>query len=158
MRYNQDELALLQGMEGKYIKKVIYHYWVNKTDSVDPLHFIDYMEINFEDQSKIVLHRPDGEERITPLPNINLKELHQEVLTQFKGKIGYVSKDYTQDEVWKDLLGKKINAVLLDEDEPGIYTTEALVLETDDTKVLIGLSMQEGLEAGLFGVEEETND
>ncbi len=155
MIYSNEELTLLQGMEGKTLLRVMYHFWVNKTDSIDPLRFLDYMELIFEDQSKIIFHRPDEEERISPLTDLKLHELHQEVLQQFKDKIGYVSKDFSGDEVWKNLIGCPIISVLLDEEEPRIFTTEALVIETEKDKVLIGLSMHEGLEAGKFGVVEE---
>ncbi|MDP1725627.1 MAG: hypothetical protein Q8M15_02500 [Bacteroidota bacterium] len=155
MLYTKEELQLLLGMEGKTIEKVLYHQWVNNAGIEGTMHFIDYMEMRFSDQTKILLHRPDEQERITPLIHVDIAALNADVIKEFKGKIKYVTKDFSETLLWKDLIGNPITAVLLDEDEPGAYTTEALVLEAGEAKVLIGLSMGEGLEAGPFGIVDD---
>lgn len=155
MLYTKEELQLLLGMEGKTIEKVLYHQWVNNADAEGTMHFIDYMELLFMDHTKILLHRPDEQERITPSIQVDIAALNADVIKEFKGKIKYVTKDFSETLLWKDLIGNPITAVLLDEDEPGIYTTEALVLEAGEAKVLIGLSMGEGLEAGPFGIVDD---
>ncbi len=155
MMYSKEELSLLLGMEGKSIRQVLYHQWLNTSDPAAIMHFIDYIELRFTDQTKILFHRPDEEERISPLTEVDLATLNAALLKEFNGKLKYVSKDFSDTLLWKDFIGKPISAVLLDEEEPGLYTTEALVLEAGETKVLIGLSMGEGLEAGPFGIVDE---
>ncbi|MBC7382986.1 MAG: hypothetical protein H7296_08320 [Bacteroidia bacterium] len=155
MVYTKEELLLLQGMEGKLLQMVYYHQWVNNADTNGIMHFIDYMELQFTDGTKVVLHRPDEQECILPLLMVNIPALNAAVVKEFNGKIKYVTKDFSDTLLWRGLIGRPLTAVLLDEDEPGMYTTEALVLEAGEAKVLIGLSMGEGLEAGPFGIVDD---
>ena len=155
MLYTKEELQMLLNMEGKTLTKVLYHQWMNNADANGIMHFIDYIELIFEDNNRVFLHRPDEEERITPLANVNIALLNQDLLKEFKGKLKIVSKDFSETLLWKPLINNVLTAVLLDEDEPGVYTTEALVLEAGYDKVLIGLAMGEGLEAGPFGIVDE---
>lgn len=152
MYYNTEHLHLLKSAEGKILSKVQYHFWVNKANPQDIFSFVEYIELIFTDQSKLILQKAEEiSEMILPLAKLDIEFLNHQLQLEFKGSLQYQSRDASNTVAWKNLINHTIDDVLIEEDE-GLFIAEAIIIGTHTHQTIIRLE-NDGLEAEEYILE-----
>lgn len=147
MYFNTEHLKLLKSAEGKTLDKVYYHFWVNKANANDIFSFIEFIELQFIDTTKLILQKAEEmDEMILPLPNLDIALLNYNLQLEFKGSLQYQTRDASKGDAWKQLIGFEIDDVLVEEDEDGLFIAEAIIIGTHKHQTIIRLD-NDGLEA-----------
>jgi len=152
MYYNAEHLKLLKSAEGKTLIKVYYHFWVNKANPLDIFSFVEYMELQFSDESKLILQKAEEiSEMILPIPNLDINLLNHQLQVEFNGSLQYQTRDASNTNAWKSMINQVIDDVLVEE-EDGLFIAEALIIGTHKHQTIIRLE-NEGLEAEEYILE-----
>lgn len=152
MYYNAEHLKLLKSAEGKVLNKVLYHFWVNKANPQDIFSFVEYMELQFTDNSKLILQKAEEiSEMILPLAELDIELLNYNLQVEFTGSLQYQTRDASNTKAWKNLINHAIDDVLVEE-EDGLFIAEALIVGTHSHQTIIRLE-NDGLEAEEYILE-----
>lgn len=152
MYYNAEHLKLLKSAEGKVLNKVLYHFWVNKANPQDIFSFVEYMELQFTDNSKLILQKAEEiSEMILPLAELDIELLNHNLQVEFTGSLQYQTRDASNTKAWKNLINHTIDDVLVEE-EDGLFIAEALIVGTHTHQTIIRLE-NDGLEADEYILE-----
>lgn len=152
MYYNAEHLKLLKSAEGKVLSKVLYHFWVNKANPQDIFSFVEYMELQFTDNSKLILQKAEEiSEMILPLAELDIELLNHNLQVEFTGSLQYQTRDASNTKAWKNLINHVIDDVLVEE-EDGLFIAEALIVGTHTHQTIIRLE-NDGLEAEEYILE-----
>jgi hypothetical protein len=152
MYYNAEHLKLLKSAEGKVLNKVLYHFWVNKANPQDIFSFVEYMELQFTDNSKLILQKAEEiSEMILPLADLDIELLNHNLQVEFTGSLQYQTRDASNTKAWKNLINHAIDDVLVEE-EDGLFIAEALIVGTHSHQTIIRLE-NDGLEAEEYILE-----
>lgn len=146
MYYNAEHLKLLKSAEGKTLSKVLYHFWVNKANPQDIFSFVEYMEFQFTDNTKLILQKAEEvSEMILPLAELDIELLNHNLQVEFTGSLQYQTRDASNTKAWKDIVNHIIDDVLVEE-EDGLFIAEALIIGTHTHQTIIRLE-DDGLSA-----------
>ncbi len=152
MYYNAEHLKLLKSAEGKILNKVLYHFWVNKANPQDIFSFVEFMELQFIDNSKLILQKAEEiSEMILPLAELDIDLLNHNLQVEFTGSLQYQTRDASNTKAWKNLINHTIDDVLVEE-EDGLFIAEALIVGTHTHQTIIRLE-NDGLEADEYILE-----
>jgi hypothetical protein len=146
MYYNAEHLKLLKSAEGKVLNKVLYHFWVNKANLQDIFSFMEYMELYFNDDSKLILQKAEEiSEMILPLASLDIELLNHNLQVEFAGSLQYQTRDASNSKAWHNLINDTIDDVLVEEEE-GLFIAESIIIGTHKHQTIIRLE-NDGLEA-----------
>jgi hypothetical protein len=152
MYYNTEHLQLLKSAEGKTLDKVEYHFWVNKANPQDIFSFVEYIELFFKDNSKLVLQKAEEiSEMILPVEKLDIALLNHQLQIEFKGSLQYQTRDASKTDAWKNLINHVIDDVLIEEDD-GLFIAEAIIIGSHKHQTIIRLE-NDGLEAEEYILE-----
>ena len=152
MYYNPEHLKLLKSAEGKILSNVLYHFWVNKANPQDIFSFVEYIELQFTDDSKLILQKAEEiSEMILPLATLDIELLNHNLHVEFKGSLQYQTRNASKTIAWQNLINDKIDDVLVEE-EDGLFIAEAIIIGTHKHQTIIRLE-NDGLEAEEYILE-----
>jgi hypothetical protein len=152
MYLNNEHLKLLKSAEGKILEKVYYHFWVNKANPEDIFSFLEYIEFQFKDEAKLILQKADDvNDMIIPVPSLDIALLNYNLQIEFKGSLQYQTRDASNGNAWRNLIGFEIDDVLVEEDD-GFFIAEAIIIGTHKHQTIIRLE-NDGLEAEEYIIE-----
>ena len=152
MYYNTEHLQLLKSAEGKTLEKVVYHFWVNKANPQDIFSFVEYIELFFTNNTKLILQKAEEiSEMILPLSTLDIALLNHQLQVEFNGSLQYQTRDASNTDAWKHLINHLIDDVLIEEDE-GLFIAEAIIIGSHTHQTIIRLE-NDGLEAEEYILE-----
>jgi len=152
MYLNKEHLKLLKSAEGKILEKVYYHFWVNKANPEDIFSFLEFIEFQFTDEAKLILQKADDvNDMIIPVPSLDIALLNYNLQIEFNGSLQYQTRDASNGNAWKNLIGFEIDDVLVEEDD-GFFIAEAIIIGTHKHQTIIRLE-NDGLEAEEYIIE-----
>jgi hypothetical protein len=152
MYLNNEHLKLLKSAEGKILEKVYYHFWVNKANPEDLFSFLEFIEFQFTDEAKLILQKADDvNDMIIPVPSLDIALLNYNLQIEFNGSLQYQTRDASNGNAWKNLIGFEIDDVLVEEDD-GFFIAEAIIIGTHKHQTIIRLE-NDGLEAEEYIIE-----
>ena len=141
--FSHEELLLLKQALKKTIRKILAYEWVNDLAGTSG-GFIDKLEFLFDDFSKLILSCHDSEKRIQVYSNYDSDQHNEALKHQFKGKIRVNTIDAGEYDLWKDVLGKKLNSFDFTINENGVVA-EKLIFIFESEKRIIELGAHDGL-------------
>jgi hypothetical protein len=152
MYLNNEHLKLLKSAEGKILEKVYYHFWVNKANPEDIFSFLEFIEFQFTDEAKLIIQKADDvNDMIIPVPSLDIALLNYNLQIEFNGSLQYQTRDASNGNAWKNLIGFEIDDVLVEEDD-GFFIAEAIIIGTHKHQTIIRLE-NDGLEAEEYIIE-----
>jgi hypothetical protein len=127
----------------------LYYFWVNKANPQDIFSFVEFMEFQFTDNSKLILQKAEEvSEMILPLATLDIELLNHNLQIEFTGSLQYQTRDASSTKPWKDLVNHVIDDVLVEE-EDGLFIAEALIIGTHTHQTIIRLE-DDGLVADTY--------
>jgi hypothetical protein len=152
MYYNPEHLKLLKSAEGKILGNVLYHFWVNKANPQDIFSFVEYIELQFTDNSKLILQKAEEiSEMILPIATLDIELLNHNLQVEFSGSLQYQTRNASKTNAWQNLINDKIDDVLVEEAD-GLFIAEAIIIGTHKHQTIIRLE-NDGLEAEEYILE-----
>ncbi len=137
-----DSYKRLKELEGKKIRRIIYFQWKNLT-SDDNFKSLDWIEVNLQDDTKIVLHYGVDNDGIE-LVEFNFEEELNKIETQFRGQATLIRENATLDTHWFPILDTEIKKVNFNKIK-GEYSNNQIVFDfTDDHQIEISIQ-EEGM-------------
>lgn len=153
MYLSTEQLASFKQMEGKSIKEVLYHFWVNKAIPAEELRFLEYIEIRFQEGLLLIITKEEDSGDLQVTTGIDLRKTNEKLKEEFNGLIQYDSRIGTNSLVWKPLLGDKIVSVQMEE-EDGLFLGETVLLAGENGHEVLLHTLHEGLNATIYAPDK----
>ncbi len=132
----------IKNIEGKKIRKVVYYQWKNLA-SDDDFKSLDWLEINLQDETKIVFHYGVDDDGIE-LVDFDFEVELNKIETQFKGQVTLIRENATLDTHWFPILDTEIRNIEFSQIK-GNNSNNQIILEfTDDHQIEIS-TKEEGM-------------
>ena len=154
MYLSTEQMVSFKQMEGKSIKEVLYHFWVNKAIPAEEMRFLEYIEIRFNEGLHIVITKEEEAGDLQVVTGIDLRKTNETLKEEFNGLIKYDSFIATNTLVWKPLLGDKIVSVQMEEEE-GLFLGETVLLVGENGHEVLLHTLQEGLDAKVYAPDKD---
>ncbi len=153
MYLSTEQMASFKQIEGKSIKEVLYHFWVNKAIPAEELRFLEYIEIRFQEGLHLVITKEEEVGDLQVVSGIDLRKTNETLKDEFIGLIKYDSFRATNSLVWKPFLGDKIVSVQMEEEE-GLFLGETVLLVGENGHEVLLHTLQEGLNARVYAPDK----
>ena len=153
MYLSTEQMASFKQIEGKSIKEVLYHFWVNKAIPAEELRFLEYIEIRFQEGLHLVITKEEEVGDLQVISGIDLRKTNETLKEEFIGLIKYDSFIATNSLVWKPFLGDKIVSVQMEE-EDGLFLGETVLLVGENGHEVLLHTLQEGLNARVYAPDK----
>lgn len=141
--FQQAEVEAFQGFEGQTLRTVNYYLWRISPQSA----FLYALELYFDNTETLLLSSGDNSEGIQLISAETLvgtaqklKALHGEALIQ------RIVADIQP--LWRDVVGKSLQEILLARHESGLYRNDALLFDFGEQQILLELGEKNGLILG----------
>ncbi len=153
MYLSTEQLASFKQMEGKSIKEVLYHFWVNKAIPAEEMRFLEYIEIRFQEGLHLIITKEEEAGDLQVTTGIDVRKTNESLKKEFNGLIQYDSRIATNSLVWKPLLGDKIVSVQMEE-EDGLFLGETVLLAGENGHEVLLHTLHEGLNATIYAPDK----
>ena len=154
MYLSTEQLASFKQMEGKSIKEVLYHFWVNKATPAEEFRFLEYIEIKFQEELHLIITKEEEVGDLNVTSGIDIKKTNETLKKEFSGLIQYDSRIATNSLVWKPLLGIKIVNVQMEEEE-GLFLGETVLLVGENGHEVLLYTLHDGLDAKVYAPDKD---
>jgi len=132
----------IKNLEGKKIGKVVYYQWKNLA-SDDNFKSLDWIEINMQDETKIVLHYGVDNDGIE-LVDFDFDEELNKIETEFNNQATLVRENATLEIHWFPILNKEIRKVKVFE-KNGNKLNNSIIFEFSDNHQVEISTQEEGM-------------
>ncbi|MFY8021975.1 MAG: hypothetical protein ACOVP1_12285 [Bacteroidia bacterium] len=146
MSFISEELKVLLSMEGNKLERIVYYYWQNRAKKGEEFEYIDTIGFYFKNISPVYIRYDESCEGLC-VPAFNFELENLKLQAEFGGALLIKDRDRSASVLWKDLIGKNIDQVLIEE-----HSNKQIMIEIGGQDILIEAGL-EGLEIGIF--EEE---
>ena len=148
--FHLEELEVFQGLEGRTLTGINYYFWLHYR-GVERSHprFLYAVELLFDSDAALLLSSGDDSAAIRILPPEELiKTAH--LLQALHGQVSMQRAPAGESPLWQPVLGKGLVEFRLTKNETGLFHNDALLLDFGVRRILLGLSLKEGLELGIY--------
>lgn len=133
--FTYTHLKQLKAAEGHVLKNVVYHNWINNTNSSDRFEFLDKLELQF-DNSTIVITVPETDEAGLMLADdFDAEKYRLMLLHEFGGKIDIRSDNMNNNVPWENAVGKKLQTLGVVHEGDNVYSNKSILLDFGDEKL-----------------------
>ncbi len=144
--FRQSELEAFQTFENQILATVNYYLWRSNSKSA----FLYALELYFENGETLLVSSGESSDaiRIISAESLvetaqKLKELHGEALIQ--RVVANVQP------LWNDVIGSVLEGIRLSrQEENGLYSNDAMLLDFGEKQIMLELSEKDGLELGVY--------
>jgi hypothetical protein len=140
--FSNEELVLLNALHDKELKEVYCYLWVNKVNSKHPLDMIMALEL-VTDEKPIILSIHDTDEAIE-VNNFDFDSIQHQLNEEFGDKIKIYRISASDTGMWKNCIGKKIQAVELTREDKNYYS-DSILLNFGEEMRIVNASPLDGL-------------
>jgi hypothetical protein len=144
--FRQSELEAFQTFENQILATVNYYLWRSNSKSA----FLYALELYFENGETLLVSSGESSDAIRVISAESLvetaqklKELHGEALIQ--RIVANVQP------LWNDVIGSVLEGIRLSrQEENGLYSNDAMLLDFGEKQIMLELSEKDGLELGEY--------
>lgn len=144
--FRQSELEAFQTFENQILATVNYYLWRSNSKSA----FLYALELYFENGETLLVSSGESSDaiRIISAESLvetaqKLKELHGEALIQ--------RVMANVQPLWNDVIGSVLEGIRLSrQEENGLYSNDAMLLDFGEKQIMLELSEKDGLELGVY--------
>ena len=144
---SSDCYETIKNLEGKKIGKVIYFQWKNLA-SDDDFKSLDWLEIDMQDDTKIVLHYGVDNDGIE-LVDFDFEEELTKIETEFKDQATLIRENATLETHWFPILDKEIRKIKLFE-KNGNKLNDSIIFEFSDNHQIEISTQEEGMQVEFY--------
>lgn len=144
---SSDCYETIKNLEGKKIGKVIYFQWKNLA-SDDDFKSLDWLEIDMQDDTKIVLHYGVDNDGIE-LVDFDFEEELTKIVTEFKDQATLIRENATLETHWFPILDKEIRKIKLFE-KNGNKLNDSIIFEFSDNHQIEISTQEEGMQVEFY--------
>ncbi len=141
--FTHQALGAFASSQGKNVKQIVCVIWQNLADPSNPTEIIDHIQLRFADSATLAIgcdEEGEGLEVIKP----NLKETSESLQKEFGGKIKLHALDASGTSMWKDVIGKNLEAVQITKDGEH-YKSDSVLLNFGEEKRTVTLNPLDGI-------------
>jgi len=146
MSFISEELKSLLSMEGNVLDRMVYYYWQNRAKKGEEFEYIDAIGFYFKSIAPVFVRYDESCEGLC-VPKFDFELENLKLQAEFGGALIIKERDRSASVLWKDLIGKNIDQVLIEEN-----SNKQIMIEIGGQDILIEAGL-EGLEIGIY--EEE---
>lgn len=141
--FSNEALARFVAAQGKTVQRVICHLWQNSNDKNNVIEIIDNVQLHFSDKQVLTIscnEQGDGLDAI----EFNFSSTAAELEQEFGDRIRIFSLDASATRMWKDVIGKTLEAVQITK-ENDYYRADSILLNFGNEKRVVTISPVDGL-------------
>ena len=144
--------AKILNKKNPIITGVVHHYWYNNADEKNQYYFIEWIELFFHEDEKIIFKRNE-ESGLIEIVDDNIQELSNQIFENFKGKISIKSIDCSETEWWKGIVNIPGISFIEDPVIEEIDYPECILIKATKAAMLICPAEEEGIYLERFNEE-----
>lgn len=141
--FSKDALQKMVGVQGKTIEQIIIYLWQNITDPQNSVELIDGLQLNFNDNTNIVIGCNEKSEGLDII-DFNYHEAKSQLEEEFENKIKLHALNAGKTKMWSDVLGKTLETIQLTA-ENDYYKADSVMLNFGIEKRIVSISPLDGL-------------
>lgn len=146
--FRQEEVEWFQSFENQKLETVHYFLWrVHSGES-----FLHALELAFENGETLLLSADEDSDAIRVVSENSLAETARK-LQKIHGEAVVQKMLAHAQPLWQDVPGKVLQGIRLSSHENGLYQNDALLLDFGGKRILLQLSLKNGLELGEYDFE-----
>ncbi len=149
--FSYDHLKQLKASEGRVLKNVLYHNWINNTNANDRFEFTDKIELQFEGHTIVITVPETDESGLTLADNFDGEKYKLQLLHEFGGKIDIRTDNMNSNILWSQAVGHKLNTLGVVHEGDNVYSNAAIVLDFGKEK----LELRPGMDGVIVEPYEE---
>lgn len=135
--FSYDHLKKLKACEGRVLKNVFYHLWINKTDSNERFEFLDKLELQFEGHTIFIAAAETDEAGLMLADDFDVEKYRLMLLHEFGGKIDIKSENMNNNVLWENTINKKLIKLGVAHEGDNVYSNKAIMLDFGDAQLEI---------------------
>lgn len=133
--FSYDHLKKLKAAEGRVLKSVLYHNWINKTNASDRFEFLDKLELQFEGHTLVITVPETDEAGLMLADDFDGEKYRLQLLHEFDGKIDVRTDDMSHNVLWENATGKKLQTLGVMHEGDNVYSNSTILLDFGDEKL-----------------------
>jgi hypothetical protein len=141
--FSNEALARLVAAQGRTVKQVICHLWINRIEKNTPVEIIDNIELVFTDGQKLTISCNETGEALDVI-NFDFAAVSAAIESEFEGKIRLFAVDASAAKMWEDIIGLQVQAFKVVK-EGEYHAAGSLLLEFNTEKRIICVGPADGL-------------
>lgn len=127
--FSHDHLKKLKSTEGHVLKNVVYHNWINNTNSSDRFEFLDKLELQFDNGSVVITVPETDESGLMLADQFDAEKYRLLLLHEFGGKIDIRSDNMNSNVLWENSIGKKLVTLGVVHEGDNVYSNNSILLD-----------------------------
>lgn len=127
--FSYDHLRQLKASEGRVLKNVLYHNWINNTNTSDRFEFTDKLELQFEGHTIVITVPETDEAGLMLADNFDGEKYRLQLLHEFGGKIDIRTDNMNSNVLWENVIGKKLKTLGVAHEGDNVYSNNAIMLD-----------------------------
>jgi hypothetical protein len=148
--FRLEELQAFQSIEQQSLVDVNYYLWLNHANAAEtPARFLYVLELIFDQPEALLLSSGEDSDAIGIIaPEALIKTAGQ--LQTLHGRVSVQRVNAGALPLWQPVLGRKLDGIRLSRKENSLYLNDVLLLDFGSRKIVVQLSMKDGLEVGEY--------
>lgn len=133
--FSYDHLKKLKASEGRVLKHVLYHNWINKTNASDRFEFLDKLELQFEGHTIVITVPETDEAGLMLADDFDGEKYKLQLLHEFGGKIDVRTDDMSTNVLWENAVGHKLVTMGVVHEGDNVYNNNSILLDFGNEKL-----------------------
>lgn len=133
--FSYDHLKQLKASEGRVLKNVLYHNWINKTDANERFEFLDKLELQFEGHTIVITVPETAEDGLVLADDFDGEKYRLQLLHEFGGKMDLRTDNMNTNVLWENVVGKKLRTLAVAHEGDNVYSNSSVMLDFVDEQL-----------------------
>jgi hypothetical protein len=135
--FSYNHLKQLKATEGRVLKNVLYHNWINKTNANDRFEFLDKLELQFDGHTIVITVPETDEAGLMLADDFDGEKYKLQLLHEFGGKIDLVTENMNSNVLWQQAVNKPLHVLGVVHEGDNVYSNANILLDFGDEKLEI---------------------
>jgi hypothetical protein len=133
--FSHAHLIQLKSSEGRILRNVFYHNWINKTTANDRFEFLDKLELQFDGHTVVITVPETDEAGLILADDFDGEKYKLQLLHEFGGKIDIRTDNMNSNILWEPSIGKKLLVMGVVHEGDNVYSNSSILLDFGNEKL-----------------------
>lgn len=149
--FSYDHLKQLKAAEGRVLKNVLYHNWINNTNANDRFEFLDKLELQFEGHTVVITVPETDEGGLTLADGFDGEKYRLQLLHEFGGKMDLRTDNMNDNVLWENAVNRKLIKLGVVHEGDNVYSNSNVLLDFGEEQ----LEVRPGIDGVIIEPYEE---
>jgi hypothetical protein len=133
--FSNQHLKQLKAAEGRVLKNVLYHNWINNTNASDRFEFLDKLELQFDGHTIVITVPESDDNGLILADDFDGEKYRLQLLHEFGGKIDIATENMNTNALWELAVNKTLRTLGVVHEGDNVYSNKTILLDFGDEKL-----------------------